>query len=108
MKDTAAKPAAPGAVLYLTEEAAAARFSVSVNTLRRLRYQGKLRAIAAGPRLIRYSVASLDAYFEALASGGDGKAGAAPKGRCVAWRGRRNLRKPAAKSTGETAGAGND
>lgn len=78
-------------VLFLTEEAAAARYSVSVNTLRRMRYAGRIACMSIGPRLVRYSVASLDAYFAALTVGGESGKGAA-KGRCIAWRSRRNLK----------------
>lgn len=109
MNKTATQTAAPapvGEVLFINEESAAARYSVSVNFIRRLRYAGKLKAVAIGPRLVRYSVASLDAHFAAIARGGDGKAGDAPRGRCNAWRSRRNIRPKAtaAKSTGTASG----
>lgn len=106
MKSTIPAPAA-GEVLYLTEEAAAARYSVSVNFLRRLRYAGKLACLAIGPRLVRYSLASLDAHFAALAQGGEAPRKGAAKGVCNAYRARRNLRPKAkvAVPAGDTVNA---
>jgi hypothetical protein len=86
--------------IYIPEEVAAARYSLSVTSLRRLRYTGKLKCVALSARCIRYSVASLDAHFAALAQGGDSVNKGAAKGKCGAWRARRNLR-----PTGKTAAA---
>lgn len=102
---TTAGPATAGP-LYITEEAAAARYSVSLNTIRRMRYSGKITAIAIGAKLVRLSVASLDAYFAGLALGGGVEKKGIAKGACSAWRARRNLRPKTipAKSTGASSG----
>lgn len=106
-KHTASDPApAPAGPLYITEEAAAARYSVSLNTIRRMRYSGKITAIAIGAKLVRLSVASLDAYFAGLALGGGVEKKGIAKGACSAWRARRNLRPKTipAKSAGTASG----
>lgn len=76
----------PVGVLYITEEDAAARYSVSTTFIRRLRLTGRLACIAIGPKTIRYSVADLDRHFAALAVGGaSGRCGAV-KGEMKSWR----------------------
>lgn len=90
----------------LTEEEAARRHSLSINTIRRWRLGGKIRAFALGPRLVRIDRESLDGFVAELSRGGDsGKKGVA-KGICGAWRSRRNLRLKTAPAVASVAATG--
>jgi len=83
-----AKPAAaPAAVEWDTEEGIAARFACSLHFIRKLRYSGKLRATAINGRLVRIKVEDARRFFEAHATGGDGKTRAV--GRCGVWAAKR-------------------
>ena len=57
------QPAAPDHIEYLTMREAAARYHVSVMTLRRRIRTGTLPAVHCGPKLIRISAQALDALF---------------------------------------------
>lgn len=60
-------PATGSVAQYITQQAAAERWSVHVDTVRRLISDGKLTGYRLNGRVIRVSVAEVDACFQPIA-----------------------------------------